>query len=120
MRVRVSAPDGTHFAPLGRAVEFPVGRNEAVGGVARLGGELWFYTGGACEIGLPAGVPLRVQATKGPEFTPLDETVTLGTGQMALRFAVERWADSVAAEHGFRDVSHTLEIFGTCADCSPS
>ena len=32
--------------------------------------------------------------------------------------AVERWADSVAAEHGFRDVSHTLEIFGTCADCS--
>ncbi|SOC54970.1 Fur family transcriptional regulator [Ornithinimicrobium cerasi] len=34
--------------------------------------------------------------------------------------AVERWADSVAAEHGFRDVSHTLEIFGTCADCSPS
>jgi Fur family ferric uptake transcriptional regulator len=31
--------------------------------------------------------------------------------------AVERWADSVAAEHGFVDVSHTLEIFGTCRDC---
>ena len=31
--------------------------------------------------------------------------------------AVERWADDVAAEHGFADVSHTLEIFGTCADC---
>ncbi len=31
--------------------------------------------------------------------------------------AVERWARSVAAEHGFVDVSHTLEIFGTCADC---
>jgi Fur family ferric uptake transcriptional regulator len=31
--------------------------------------------------------------------------------------AVERWADRVAAEHGFGDVSHTLEIFGTCADC---
>lgn len=30
---------------------------------------------------------------------------------------VERWADSVSAEHGFRDVRHTLEIFGTCADC---
>lgn len=29
--------------------------------------------------------------------------------------AVERWAGKVAAEHGFRDVSHTLEIFGTCA-----
>ena len=31
--------------------------------------------------------------------------------------AVERWADRVAAEHGFADVSHTLEIFGTCGEC---
>ena len=31
--------------------------------------------------------------------------------------AVERWADKVAAEHGFADISHTLEIFGTCAEC---
>lgn len=29
--------------------------------------------------------------------------------------AVERWAERVASEHGFRDVSHTLEIIGTCA-----
>lgn len=32
--------------------------------------------------------------------------------------AVERWADEVAAAHGFRDVSHTLEVFGTCAGCA--
>ena len=32
--------------------------------------------------------------------------------------AVERWTDRVAAEHGFTDVTHTLEIFGTCAECS--
>ena len=32
--------------------------------------------------------------------------------------AAERWADSVAAEHGFIDVSHTLEIFGTCRSCA--
>ena len=32
--------------------------------------------------------------------------------------AVERWADKVSAEHGFTDVSHTLEIFGLCSDCS--
>jgi Fur family ferric uptake transcriptional regulator len=31
--------------------------------------------------------------------------------------AVERWADRVAGEHGFTDVSHTLEVFGTCPDC---
>ena len=30
---------------------------------------------------------------------------------------VERWADRVAAEHGYTDVSHTLEIFGTCGSC---
>jgi len=33
--------------------------------------------------------------------------------------AVETWVDAMAAEHGFRDVSHDLEIFGTCSDCAP-
>jgi Fur family ferric uptake transcriptional regulator len=32
--------------------------------------------------------------------------------------AVERWTRAIAAEHGFEDVSHTLEIFGTCGDCA--
>jgi len=32
--------------------------------------------------------------------------------------AVERWANRIAAEHGFGDVSHELEIFGTCATCT--
>jgi Fur family ferric uptake transcriptional regulator len=31
---------------------------------------------------------------------------------------VERWADRIAGEHGFTDVSHTLEIFGTCSVCA--
>lgn len=31
--------------------------------------------------------------------------------------AVEHWADKVAADHGYADISHTLEIFGTCARC---
>ena len=31
--------------------------------------------------------------------------------------AIEEWAEQVAAEHGFSDVSHTIEIFGTCSDC---
>jgi len=30
---------------------------------------------------------------------------------------VERWTTSIAAEHGYADVSHTLEIFGTCPAC---
>lgn len=31
--------------------------------------------------------------------------------------AVERWADKAAAEHGFTDVAHTVEIFGLCPAC---
>lgn len=31
---------------------------------------------------------------------------------------VERWADKIAEEHGFVDVAHTLEIFGTCDACA--
>ncbi|WP_203338128.1 Fur family transcriptional regulator [Nocardioides limicola] len=32
--------------------------------------------------------------------------------------AVERWTSAIANEHGFTDISHTLEIFGTCPNCS--
>lgn len=32
--------------------------------------------------------------------------------------AVERWADRIADEHGYRDVDHTVEIFGICALCT--
>ncbi|MER7892360.1 Fur family transcriptional regulator [Micromonospora sp. NPDC094482] len=31
---------------------------------------------------------------------------------------VESWAERVAAQHGYADVSHTLEIFGTCPACA--
>jgi Fur family ferric uptake transcriptional regulator len=31
--------------------------------------------------------------------------------------AIERWAERVAAEAGFVDIDHTVEIFGRCPDC---
>ncbi|GAB2485436.1 transcriptional repressor [Luteococcus sediminum] len=31
--------------------------------------------------------------------------------------AVEAWADEVAAEHGFRDAGHDIELFGLCSNC---
>lgn len=31
---------------------------------------------------------------------------------------VERWADKIAGEHGFVDIAHTLEVFGTCNACA--
>jgi len=32
--------------------------------------------------------------------------------------AVEKWAHSIADEHGFTDVSHTVELAGLCAECA--
>lgn len=32
--------------------------------------------------------------------------------------AVEQWARSVAAEHGFTRPEHVVDVFGLCADCS--
>ncbi len=31
--------------------------------------------------------------------------------------AVEKWTHAIADAHGYADISHTLEIFGTCARC---
>src|SRR5206468_1442169 len=32
--------------------------------------------------------------------------------------AVEQWAEKVAAEAGFTDVGHTVELFGLCPQCA--
>lgn len=32
--------------------------------------------------------------------------------------AVERWADGIAAEHGFSDIAHTVEVVGLCSACA--
>ena len=32
--------------------------------------------------------------------------------------AIEKWAPTVAAEHGYSDVDHTVELFGICAECA--
>ena len=93
VRLRITGPNGEYFAPFGRLAEFATGKNEDVGGNLWLNRERWCSIDGACEIQLPSGVPLRIQALKGPEFTPLDEIVTLGPGQMALRFAITRWSN---------------------------
>ena len=31
--------------------------------------------------------------------------------------AVEAWATTIAAEHGFTDVTHDVELYGLCASC---
>ena len=96
VRIRLTGPDGTAHVPFGRAAAFPTGPGEAVGGHLSIDRESWHAIDGTAEVKLPAGVPVRVRITKGPEYEPLDTTVTLGSGQMALRFAVRRWADPSA------------------------
>ncbi|GLU46349.1 Fur family transcriptional regulator [Nocardiopsis ansamitocini] len=32
--------------------------------------------------------------------------------------AVEDWAEGLAAKHGFVDLTHTVEVFGTCTECA--
>src|SRR5580704_5789990 len=93
VRLRVSGPNGITYSPLGRTSEFPAGRNEAVGGHLKLGAERWLYVDGTCEISLPAGTPIRIQATKGPEYQSIDEVVSLGQGQLSLRFSIKRVYD---------------------------
>ena len=31
---------------------------------------------------------------------------------------VEAWADDISKAYGFKDINHTVEIVGTCKDCS--
>ncbi|NUR89767.1 MAG: transcriptional repressor [Nonomuraea sp.] len=31
---------------------------------------------------------------------------------------VERWAEIVGTENGFTEITHTVEVFGTCGSCS--
>jgi Fe2+ or Zn2+ uptake regulation protein len=75
----------------------------------------------------PAG-PVRATRQRGAIVAALDESTEFRSAQdlhSLLRGravevegpAVERWADRVAAEHGFSEVEHTVEVFGTCARC---
>ena len=93
VRLRFADAHGNYYPPLGRPVEFPVGRNEDVGGHVYLNGKRYAYIDGACEVPLPTAVPLTVEISKGLKYLPIQQQLTLGEGQMALRFAVQRWSD---------------------------
>jgi hypothetical protein len=91
VRLAITGPNGESYPPLGRLAEFACGVGEDVGGHLRMGRENFTYIDGSCEIRLPAGVPLRFRVSKGIAYRPLDETITLGTGQMAIRLTIQKW-----------------------------
>lgn len=41
-----------------------------------------------------------------------------GRAQEVGGLAIEKWADEVAAQHGYSDVDHTIELFGLCPSCA--
>ena len=71
VRIRVGGLGGSYFPPLGRPADFPVGRNEDVGGHVFLNGKRYAYIDGGAEYPLPTGVPLEVEITKGPAYIPV-------------------------------------------------
>src|ERR1700721_3069440 len=82
VRVRFVAPDGTSPAPFGRLSTFAPAADTEVGGHLLVGNERFFFLDGTCEIRLPPGV-ITVEASKGPEYSPLRREVTLGGGQIS-------------------------------------
>jgi hypothetical protein len=93
VRARFTGPAGEEFVPFGRVPDFPTGTGEDVGGQVLIGSRRYVYIDGGCEVRLPAGVPVTVELTKGPEYSPVLRDATLGPGQIALRFTMDRWTN---------------------------
>jgi hypothetical protein len=90
VRLHLSSINGEYYAPFGRGREFAFGRNEDVGDHLLLDRKRFAYIDGTSEISLPTQVPLQIEISKGPHYLPIRETVTLGAGQMSLRFTIQR------------------------------
>jgi hypothetical protein len=93
VRARFGGPRDETYVPFGRVADFPIAAGEDVGGHVSLGGRKYVYFDGGCEVRLPAGVPVTVELSKGPEYSPLFRETNLGAGQISLRFTVDRWID---------------------------
>jgi hypothetical protein len=96
VRIRFTDAEGTYYAPFGRLTRFATDTAGDmagdVGGSVLLHGQAYAYIDGACEIALPPGL-ITVAISKGPEFRPVYEELTLPPGKLALRFSIERWVD---------------------------
>jgi hypothetical protein len=92
VRLRISDADGRDHPPFGRQARFRTGPGEDVGGQVLLGGKPFSFIDGACEARLPPGL-LTVEIAKGPEYLPLHRQVSLASGQVSLRFTIDRWTD---------------------------
>lgn len=98
VRISIADEQGNWFVPFGYFPDFPVGRAENVGGQIRTAnGHRSYFVMGFCEIDLPTGVPLLFRIQKGPAFESIASQVTLGSGQIALRFELRPREDFPAS-----------------------
>lgn len=94
VRLCITGEDGQYYPPNGRLPDGGEGWKWDDGG--NLKGCPWpaAYIDGQCEIELPAGEPLSIKISKGPEYLPLTLETSIAPGKMALRFSLERLANS--------------------------
>ncbi len=90
-RLHIRDEAGRYYPPLGRAAEFPGHQNEDVGAGLRQLQKSFAVIDGACEVPLPGGVPLHFEISKGIFHKPISQVITLGAGQLTLRFNLDRW-----------------------------
>lgn len=106
-RVHFRSPEGVPFQPHGHHdhVNSNLGTwHVDVGGDVRLGDVTYAYIDGTCQGWLPRG-DVRVEVSRGFEYTPLQETVRIEPGQRELTLRIARWTD-LAAQGWYSGDSH--------------
>ena len=107
----------TDFRSAREIHEMLVGRGEAVG-LATVYRTLQLLAD--ARRGRRAALARRARRSTGPARAPITTTWSAASCGATVEVegpTVERWTSAVAGDHGFTDISHTLEIFGTCPDC---
>jgi len=88
-RVHFRAPDGRYLPPYGHRHEVNDGWFEDYGADLKLGHTQYAYVDGTFQIELPVG-EVYVEVSKGFEYQPLRQRVTVAPGQRELKLRLER------------------------------
>jgi hypothetical protein len=94
-RVSFYGPRGQYLPPYGHQRDINVNWCEDIGGDLKLGDTSYAYIDGRFQIELPVG-EVFVELTKGFEYTPTRQRITIAPGQHELTLEIDRWTDSRA------------------------
>jgi len=88
-RVHFRAPDGRYLPPYGHRHEVNTGWFEDYGADLKLGHTQYAYVDGTFQIELPVG-EVYVEVSKGFEYQPVRQRLTIAPGQRELKLRLER------------------------------